>query len=403
MSAPSKSQYAPDIPVEPWTPPKETTHGDEIHWAPLYTLDLSQVQGENWSEVPEQVVKDTGDALANVGFIYAENHGLDQEDILRQYALGKHSFEKIADADKEAFTADIVNSGSYCGYKQVGHWKIDDVADRIEQWNFGSAAYEVEAAKKKYPASLHPFLDEIHEFARFNHDVVVRKVLTVLSLVLKLPYDYLWNLSKKYETEGDDFLRYMLVHRPPQEDDAASKGVRIQGHTDFGSVTLLWSQPIASLEVLGKDNVWRTVRHKPNALIVNLGDSLHFLSGGYLRATIHRVVAPPEDQLQYARLNVLYFSMFDNDVKLLPIEESPVAREAAKTHDFWSERIRNGEPVPTSKEWNGLRISRYGQKHSKLGADGHHHETIAGHDVTLYNDTQPKNRQFYAQPQPVAA
>ncbi|WFD21134.1 hypothetical protein MCAP1_003391 [Malassezia caprae] len=385
------SQSSSQIPVEPWTPPKETQLKDQVNWAPLYTLDLSQITGEGYSQVPEQIVKDLGDALANVGFIYAEKHGLSYDQVLRQYALGQHTFDKIPQKDKEDFTADIINTGSFCGYKQTGHWKIENVADSIEQWNFGSAAYQRDVAEKKYPKSIHPFLDEIHEFARFNHDVVVRKVLSALSLVLKVPYDYLWNLSKKYETEGDDILRYMLVHRPPKEDDIASKGVRIQGHTDFGSLTVLWSQPIASLQVLGKDNVWRTVSHKPNALIVNLGDSLHFLSGGYLQATIHRVIAPPEDQLQYRRLNVIYFSKFDKDTKLLPIKESPVAQEAYKTHKFWEEQVRNGEPIPTSREWNAWRVSRYGQKHSKLGKDGHHHEVIAGHDVTLYNDTEPKS------------
>lgn len=383
------SKYAPDIPVEEWIPPPETKHGDKVNWAPLYTLDLAQVTGEGFSQVPEQVVRDVGEALSTVGFIYAKNHGLSEDQVRRQYSIGQYTFTHVPDEEKKEYTADIVNSGSYCGYKQVGHWKIDEVADRIEQWNFGSAAYAQEVAKRKYPKEILPFLDEIHEFARFNHDVVVRKLLSVLSLVLKVPYDYLWNLARKYETEGDDFLRYMLVHRPPKNEDDETKGVRIQGHTDFGSVTLLWSQPIASLQVLGRDNVWRTVRHRPNELIVNLGDSLHFLSGGYLSATIHRVVAPPEDQIQYGRLNVLYFSMFDNDVKLLPIPESPVAQEAYKTRKFWEERTRNGEPVPTSREWNAWRISRYGQQHSRLGADGHHHEIIGGHDVTLYNDTQP--------------
>lgn len=390
------SQYAPNIDVPAWVPPKETVHGDKIDWAPLYTLDLSQITGEGYSQVPQNVIDHVGDALHRDGFIYAENHGLSYDQVLRQFAIGQYTFDKVNEHEKDAYTADIVHSGSYCGYKQAGHWKIDGVGDRIEQWNFGSAAYDPAVAAKKYPAEIHPFLDEIHEFARFNHDVIARKILSVLSLVLKVPYDYLWNLSRKFESNGDDFLRYALCHRPPQDEDRAVNGVRIQGHTDFGSVTILWSQPIASLEMLGPDNVWRTVQHRPNALVINLGDSLHFLSGGYLQATIHRVVAPPEDQQHYARLGVFYFAMFDNDVQLKPIPESPVAQEAYRRgKQFWSERVRNGEPIPTSKEWNALRISRYGQQHSKRGADGHHHETIAGHNVTLYNDTQP-NRSIAA-------
>lgn len=377
--------------VAPWMPPEETRLGENISWAPLYTLDLSQIHEESSSPVSEQIVQEVGSAFSDAGFIYVENHGLDYQDVLRQYSVAQHLFDRVSDKDKQTYTAKITETGSFCGYKQIGHWKINDVSDRIEQWNFRSSSYGEGEAQKRYPPAIHPFLSEIRSFARFNHNVIVRKILTVLSLVLKVEPDYLWNLSRNYEVDGDDFLRYMLIHRPPKEDDQKTKGVRIQGHTDFGSVSILWSQPIASLQVLGRDNVWRTVRHKPNALIVNLGDALYFLSGGYLRATIHRVVAPPDDQLHYRRLNVLYFSKFDNDVNLTPIKESPIARKADEFNQLWHEQIHSGQAIPTSQEWNALRVSRYGQNHAKLGNDGHHHETIAGHKVTLYNDTATKS------------
>jgi len=98
-------------------------------------------------------------------------------------------------------------------------------------------------------------------------------------------------------------------------------------------------------------------------------------------------VAPPEDQQHYPRIGIFYFAAFDNDVELLPIAESPVAQEAYKAKQTWAERRRNGESIQTSRKWNNLRTSRYGQQHSKRAADGNHHETIAGHHVKLYNDT----------------
>ena len=36
---------------------------------------------------------------------------------------------------------------------------------------------------------------------------------------------------------------------------------------DFGTVTILWSQPVAGLQILSKDSRWRWVKHIDNALV----------------------------------------------------------------------------------------------------------------------------------------
>jgi isopenicillin N synthase-like dioxygenase len=36
---------------------------------------------------------------------------------------------------------------------------------------------------------------------------------------------------------------------------------------DFGSVTLLWSQPVSALQLLQPDGTWKWVKHIPDALV----------------------------------------------------------------------------------------------------------------------------------------
>ncbi|WFD33707.1 hypothetical protein MCUN1_000520 [Malassezia cuniculi] len=382
---------AAKIDIPPWIPPKPSTKTD-FEWAPLHTLDLSQITGEEFDQVPEEVVQQVGEAFSKDGFIYAVNHGLSYDQVLRQFSIGQYAFDGISEADKQRCKADMLGAGSFVGYKPMGHWELHGVRDRIEQLNFGSQSFHSEA-RKRFPDNMQPLIDEIHEFARYNHDVILRKILAVLSLVLKLPVQTLWNLSRDHETRGLDLLRYANYRPASKEEDQTNGGVRLQGHTDFNSVTLLWSQPITSLEVLMPDNKWRFVRHRPNALVINLGDAMHFLSGGYLKQTIHRVVAPPEDQAHYNRLGLFYFALFNDDVPLKPLIESPVVAEAAKKHNFWAEREANGEPIPTAGDWERMRVRAYGQGGAKKGSDGHDHEKIAGVDVTLYNDIEPKRRE----------
>lgn len=231
-------------------------------------------------------------------------------------------------------------------------------------------------------------------FARFNHAVIYRKVLAVLSKVLKIDTEYLWNLSQDPEEKGLDLLRYAMYYNPPSDDDEKLGGVRLQGHTDFNSLSILWSQPITSLEVLMPNGQWKLAKHRPNALVLNIGDALQYLSGYHFKATIHRVVAPPEDQAHFTRLGLFYFALFNRDVPLQPIESSSVVREAyaASGQQLWQGQIQEGKPIPTAGEWEQMRVKAYGQGAGKKGEDGNEHEEIAGMKVTGYNGVRAQDR-----------
>lgn len=49
-------------------------------------------------------------------------------------------------------------------------------------------------------------------------------------------------------------------------------------HSDMGSLTLLFRQPVAALQVLTKDGTWKYVKPQMNALTVNIADALEFLT-----------------------------------------------------------------------------------------------------------------------------
>ncbi len=63
-------------------------------------------------------------------------------------------------------------------------------------------------------------------------------------------------------------------------------------HTDYGIVTVLWSDGAPGLEVF-LDGAWRPVAPVPGALLVNLGDLTAEWTNDRWRSTLHRVVAPP--------------------------------------------------------------------------------------------------------------
>jgi len=146
----------------------------------------------------------------------------------------------------------------------------------------------------------------------------------------------------------------------------------------------LYSQPIAALQILTKDGTWKWVKHLENALVINAGDALEFLSGGFYRPTIHRVVQPPPDQQSFTRLGLFCFCMTDDNVKLAPLLESPVLQQGLGKI---SKRFEGEEDVVLSMEvWRKGRTVAYGQSDLKpSGEGGVEEEVINGVVVKHYN------------------
>jgi isopenicillin N synthase-like dioxygenase len=67
------------------------------------------------------------------------------------------------------------------------------------------------------------------------------------------------------------------------------------GHTDLGSITLLFRQP---------------VKPQDETITINICDALQALTGNFLKSSIHRVHSPPNDQAHVDRLGVLFFARY---------------------------------------------------------------------------------------------
>ena len=55
-------------------------------------------------------------------------------------------------------------------------------------------------------------------------------------------------------------LRYMIYDPLTSQEAQKTDGVMLNGHTDFNSVSTLFSQPITALQILMPDGKWRYVR-----------------------------------------------------------------------------------------------------------------------------------------------
>lgn len=153
-------------------------------------------------------------------------------------------------------------------------------------------------------------------------------MLILFAIVLELPENYFIE-THEYEQDSDCHLRYMKYHKKTAEENALIDNVWVKGHTDFGSLTLLFRQPVASLQVRMPDEKgggWKWVKPYPESITVNLADVLQFITNGFLRSSVHRVVAPPPDQSDVDRHGVLYFVRPRSDLKLAPVPSKVLSK-----------------------------------------------------------------------------
>ena len=95
--------------------------------------------------------------------------------------------------------------------------------------------------------------------------------------------------------------------RSPEENSKVGN-LYTPGHTDLGSLTLLFRQPVAALQILNSQGEWKWVKPQDGTITINTCDSLTALTGGLIKSSIHRVRTPPADQANLDRLGVLYFA-----------------------------------------------------------------------------------------------
>lgn len=301
----------------------------ELPWAELVTLDLEQINQPGGKQALAQQLKH---AVHHVGFFYVKNYGLTDEQVSQQFTLAKHFFELPVE-EKEKYEADYA-SGENNGWRRRRPRKDGAAAyDNVEVFNFPKFTKDFEG-RYAYPELLKPFLPEVELFARALHSNVVLPLLRLFAIILELPDEEYLVKQHTYEPKSEDHFRYMLYRPRTAEQWAAVDNGRGTGHTDLGTVTLLFRQPVAGLQILGDDGNWTYVSAQPGTITVNLADTLSHLTGGWLKSSVHRVVAPPDDQLAYNRTGLLYFARPHNDTVLQPIADSPVLKAAGVTSRF---------------------------------------------------------------------
>jgi isopenicillin N synthase-like dioxygenase len=166
------------------------------------------------------------------------------------------------------------------------------------------------------------------------------------------PADTLLRLAALALGEPDDtFARHhrepsspMIANwYPAQSGRTRTDRVRKGAHSDWGSLTVLWSDGRPGLEIRTPAGGWHPLNLPPGCLVVNVGDLMSRWTNGRWRATVHRVAVPPGGARE--RLSVAWFGLpsYDSMIAALPSCLPPggvPAPRPVRCGDWFDEKLR---------------------------------------------------------------
>ncbi|KAG8165695.1 hypothetical protein KVR01_004247 [Diaporthe batatas] len=187
-------------------------------------------------------------------------------------------------------------------------------------------------------------LDKFQGYMNSAHYILL-KLLECLSTAAGVRAEDRYELYHPPELASKTAMLHL--HYPASD---ASEGKEESGghnsHTDAGSLTLLFVDS-PGLQVLSpKTNEWEYVSTKPGHAIVNVGDTLRFVSKKRFRSILHRVVLP--DDRVASRYATAYFLRAGDQVVFQGLKgEKLTAQEwFDKKYDSFEKTLQEQESNP---------------------------------------------------------
>ncbi|EGV62973.1 hypothetical protein PSN45_004758 [Yamadazyma tenuis] len=291
----------------------------------LQAVDISLFkEGDEYLDQRKQLAKTLEESITTYGFFNLVNYGISPKETEYIRAIA-YSVTTLPDEVKEKYlasaskkeleTTKTIGGERGQGFKPKGYWAIkNNVRDSIVHYNFRDSCFDSFLDQyNEHPELVAYHLKEIAHYYNTIHREVLPKLLTLCDIILQVPEGtILKNYFQNSGTNQDDsgsHGRFMLYQPYSKEEESSvTENTWLRGHSDISAFSFITSQPMLSLQI--KDYFtgdWRYVQHRPDSLIVNIGDAMEFISGGLFKACLHRVVEPPADQKQFERLAIIYF------------------------------------------------------------------------------------------------
>ena len=261
------------------------------------TINISSIL-KNGFENPKSIIaiNKIKEACINIGFFQITGHGISQKDIKNICKIGNKFFNS-SEKNKNKLAPkkwNKKNKNTYRGYfpnsvngkegLDLGDLKI--TPDNLKRYR--SPFIEYLNLNKSFDKSsiknLSNYFDDIFSLSEILFKGIIKlyekdesisdKAFTRLKTLSTLRFNYYPNQTKPVEISKQD-----------------GEALGCETHVDSGVFTVLYQDKKGGLQVQNRKNKkWYNIPFNKNALIVNTGLALEYLSKGKFKATNHRVL-----------------------------------------------------------------------------------------------------------------
>ena len=284
------------------------------------TINIASILKEDfYSTKSIRTINKIKKACINIGFFQITGHGISQNNIKNTCKVGKKFFNS-SEKNKKKLSPKKWNSKNkniYRGYfpndvngkegLDIGDLKVSQKYAKKLRNQYIEYLDLTKSIDKKSIKVLSDYFDNIFILGEFlfksiiklykNDTSISKKAFSRLKTLSTLRFNYYRNQSKPIEISKQDGV-----------------ALGCETHVDSGIFTILYQDQKGGLQVQNrKTKKWHDVPFNKNALVVNTGRALEFLSKGKFKATNHRVLWNKKK-----RMSIPFFFEPSYDFKMNP-------------------------------------------------------------------------------------
>ena len=234
-------------------------------------------------------------AVTCYGFFIIKNHPLNVENIINVFSLYKQFFNQSIEEKN------IVNMSNTSSNRGWGGLKAEQVnknynPDYKEVFDCGPCInfkHKFEElpyySKNIWPEQIPLFEQTMMSFYKSCSAISI-SILNQIEIAL--------NFSSNYFADKFDLPMALLRcnYYPKRPKELSNKDFGIAPHTDYGCLTLLFTDGTPGLEIELPSKKWVKLISQKNEIIVNFGDMLEIWSNKKIRATPHKVIGTRKER-----------------------------------------------------------------------------------------------------------
>ena len=284
------------------------------------TINITSILKEGFHSTKSiRTINKIKKACINIGFFQITGHGISQKNIKNTCKVGNKFFNSSKKNKKKLSPKkwNSKNKNIYRGYfpndvngkegLDIGDLKVSQKYALKLRNQYIEYLDLTKSIDKKSIKVLSDYFDNIFILGEFlfksiiklykNDTSISKKAFSRLKTLSTLRFNYYRNQSKPIEISKQDGV-----------------ALGCETHVDSGIFTILYQDQKGGLQVQNrKTKKWHDVPFNKNALVVNTGRALEFLSKGKFKATNHRVLWNKKK-----RMSIPFFFEPSYDFKMNP-------------------------------------------------------------------------------------